>query len=416
MKSDRSVAKPNFDHLFEVMTQHKEVEEKAVRYLHEENRIDKSLIYNELLSKKRVGYSPERKALAFPLVRGFLIVGIQYLALESFEENGTRIEVGHEYCHEESDLKTGVFTLQMNYREAIITSGILDLLSTGLGGVSVPNLTEFAQLQLFSDMHTTVCLKNSEEAEMAARKVLKALPKATIITLPKAYRSLHHLLMERGQSAVNALLKEGKRTGKTKGSPAPKVDKGFKVSTCRYFGTPGLKHTQATLDAAHERVKTLGIEKIVISSWTGNTALKARETFGKGLSLVMVTHESGFNNSAHQHLQEKQKKMLLEKGISVLTTTHAFESRGSTFGSQTGSPQIDEHTTHALQIFGQGTKVAVEIALMAADAGLVGTDEDIISIGGTASGVDTALVIKPAPTQKFFDFKVREIICKPSDF
>jgi len=54
--------------------------------------------------------------------------------------------------------------------------------------------------------------------------------------------------------------------------------------------------------------------------------------------------------------------------------------------------------------------------LMAADAGLVRTDEDIISIGGTAQGADTALVIKPVNSFHFFDLKVREVICKPRSF
>jgi hypothetical protein len=69
-----------------------------------------------------------------------------------------------------------------------------------------------------------------------------------------------------------------------------------------------------------------------------------------------------------------------------------------------------------LRTFGQGTKVAVEIALMAADAGLVRTDEEIISMGGTAKGVDTALVVRPANSYHFFDLKVREVICKPAKF
>jgi len=69
-----------------------------------------------------------------------------------------------------------------------------------------------------------------------------------------------------------------------------------------------------------------------------------------------------------------------------------------------------------LRTFGQGTKVAVEVALMAADAGLVRTDEDVIALGGTSEGVDTALVLRPANSARFFDLKVREVICKPRDF
>jgi hypothetical protein len=65
---------------------------------------------------------------------------------------------------------------------------------------------------------------------------------------------------------------------------------------------------------------------------------------------------------------------------------------------------------------GEGTKVCVEVTLMAADAGLIPVDRDIIAIGGTGRGADTALRICPANSAKFFDLKIREIIAKPRDF
>ena len=63
-------------------------------------------------------------------------------------------------------------------------------------------------------------------------------------------------------------------------------------------------------------------------------------------------------------------------------------------------------------------KVACEIAVMACDAGLVRTDEDIISIAGTGAadagrGADVAIVARPTPAHLFVDFRVREILCKP---
>ncbi len=65
-----------------------------------------------------------------------------------------------------------------------------------------------------------------------------------------------------------------------------------------------------------------------------------------------------------------------------------------------------------LRLLGQGTKVAVEVAVMAADAGTL-TGNDIISIGGSGGGADAALVLKPAHQNNFFDLRIREIICKP---
>ena len=78
--------------------------------------------------------------------------------------------------------------------------------------------------------------------------------------------------------------------------------------------------------------------------------------------------------------------------------------------------QVDEIMAYTLRIFGQGTKVAVEAALMAADAGCIRTDEDVISTGGSSSGIDTALVLRPVNASSFLDLKVREVICKPAYF
>jgi len=408
--------KKNFDQLFNTMLQNKEVAEKAVSYLHNEKKIDKAIIYNELLPKKLVGYSPERKALAFPLVRGFLIVGIQYLTTESLEINGQILKEGQEYFHEGSNLETGLFNLQRNFRDVIITSGILDLLSTDLGGVSLPSMTGFKQLQLFSDINTTICFKNSKGSELASKKILEILPKANIVTLPKEFRDINHLLVEKGQEAVKSLLGKEYKVDKVRESKGFRKDKTFEVVSCRYFTNPGPGNTKATLEAALERANILKINKFLVSSCSGKTAFKALDLFGNNFSLIIVTHVTGFKKPDHQELAEKDRKLLLEKGAIVLTAQHAFGGVGRAFRNKTGTYQIDEVIAYTLRTFGHGTKVAIEMALMATDAGLIRTDEDVISIGGTATGVDTALLLKPAHTQNFFDMKVKEIICKPLDF
>jgi hypothetical protein len=66
-----------------------------------------------------------------------------------------------------------------------------------------------------------------------------------------------------------------------------------------------------------------------------------------------------------------------------------------------------------LRVLGEGMKVTCEISLMAVDAGLVRTDEDVIAIAGTGRGADTAVVLRPANSRDFFDMRVKEILCKP---
>jgi len=53
---------------------------------------------------------------------------------------------------------------------------------------------------------------------------------------------------------------------------------------------------------------------------------------------------------------------------------------------------------------------------MATDARLIRTDQDVVAIGGTGTGVDTALLIKPTNASIISYLKIREVIAKPRDF
>jgi len=76
---------------------------------------------------------------------------------------------------------------------------------------------------------------------------------------------------------------------------------------------------------------------------------------------------------------------------------------------------VVEIIAQTLRLFGQGTKVCAEITLMATDAGLISMN-DVIAIGGTNVGADTACFISPAHTYTFFDLKMKELLCKPINF
>ena len=184
--------------------------------------------------------------------------------------------------------------------------------------------------------------------------------------------------------------------------------------TCRYFKQPGPKNTQGVLEAVSRRANELGIRKVVVATCRGRTALKTREILDPDLKIVAVSHVTGFREPNHQELSQEIRQQLESKGITVLTCQHAFGGIGRAVRNQLSTYQIDEIMAFTLRTFGEGTKVAIELALMAADAGLVRTDEDVISIGGTGKGADTALMLQPANSFRFFDLKVKEVICKPA--
>jgi len=179
-----------------------------------------------------------------------------------------------------------------------------------------------------------------------------------------------------------------------------------------YFFEPGSLNTDKTLEIAKKRAEQLGTKTIVIASTSGETGVKAAKAFSK-CRVVVVTHATGFPTPDVQELTQQNRAEILEKGGMILTATHAFGGVGRAVRRRFNTYQVDEIIAHTLKVFGQGAKVACEIVLMAADAGLIRTDEEVISIGGTGSGADTALIIKPAHAHGFFELKVREVLCKP---
>lgn len=182
--------------------------------------------------------------------------------------------------------------------------------------------------------------------------------------------------------------------------------------SCVYFEEPGRGNSERTLEIASRRAEELDIRSIIVPSTSGETGAAALGWF-KNRNLVVVTHSTGFLKPGHQQLRPDLREKIEEGGGRILTCQHAFGGVGRAVRKKLGSYQIDEIIAFALRVFGEGTKVAVEIALMASDAGLVSTGEPCISMGGTGQGVDTALLLQPAPAQEFFDLRVLEILAKP---
>ena len=179
-----------------------------------------------------------------------------------------------------------------------------------------------------------------------------------------------------------------------------------------YFANTGKENTDEVLRIVKQRAEELGIKTIVVATTVGGTAVKAVNAL-QGLSVIVVTHVAGMRGPNTQEFTEENKKIVEGKGGIVLTTVHAFSGLSAAMRKKFNTHIIGDIVANTLRIFGQGMKVVCEIAVMAADSGLVRTDEDVIAIGGTGRGADTAVVIRPANSTDFFDLKVKEILCKP---
>jgi len=179
-----------------------------------------------------------------------------------------------------------------------------------------------------------------------------------------------------------------------------------------YFDKVGPENTEETLRIAKARAEELGIKTIVVATTVGDTAVRSVEVF-KGMNVVVVSHVTGMREANVQEFTEENQEKVKNGGGTILTTSHAFTGIEGAMRKKFQMYLLGDVIANTLRIFGQGMKVVCEIAVMAVDAGMARTDEDIIAIGGTGRGADTAVVLRPVNTSDFFDMKVREILCKP---
>jgi hypothetical protein len=179
-----------------------------------------------------------------------------------------------------------------------------------------------------------------------------------------------------------------------------------------YFEKPGQENTARTLEVAKRRAEELGIKTILVATTRGDTGAQAAQLF-QGYGVVVVTHSAGLKEPNTQELTEENRTAIESTGGEILTCQHAFGGVGRAVRKKLGTYELDEIIAYTLRTFGQGMKVCAEIALMAADAGLVRTREPCIAIAGTGRGADTAVVLIPANAQDFFDLKIMEILAKP---
>ena len=179
-----------------------------------------------------------------------------------------------------------------------------------------------------------------------------------------------------------------------------------------YFDEPGPSNTKRTLEIAQQRSNELDINTILVASTRGNTGALAAAMFGDR-NLVVVSHSTGFVERNVQQLTDENRAAIEAAGVTILTCQHALGGVNRAVRKKLGTYLTDEIIAYTLRIFGQGTKVCVEIALMAADAGLATVGEPCIAVAGSGRGAETAMVLVPANAQEFFDLRVMEILAKP---
>ncbi|MCJ7596049.1 MAG: hypothetical protein MUO52_14890 [Desulfobacterales bacterium] len=174
-----------------------------------------------------------------------------------------------------------------------------------------------------------------------------------------------------------------------------------------YFEKPGKGNTAEVIQLVKERAQARGINRFVVASTRGGTARDFLEAVtGTGHRLVIVPWQFGFKGEDQPFPQElvgelRAKNHHVHFGTMLFHTTEFYG---------TNAPQA---MANLLRTFGQGTKVCLEILLMACDGGCIGIGEKVIAVAGTGSGADTAFIATAAPTTRLSSLRIHEIICKP---
>lgn len=183
-----------------------------------------------------------------------------------------------------------------------------------------------------------------------------------------------------------------------------------------YFDKEGEDYTDELIMAVKDKLEiSKNINKILIASSTGKSALKLHDALDGDIEIINITHHMGFSGPNEPDISEEMIDELERVGIKTYFGSHAFSGAARGVTNKYGGYSPLDVVADTFRMFSHGIKVGAEISIMAADAGLVNVGEEIIAIGGRGHGVDSAVILTPVNAKNLFDLKIHEIIAMPRD-
>ena len=193
-----------------------------------------------------------------------------------------------------------------------------------------------------------------------------------------------------------------------------------------YFETPGIQNTKHVVDAITDRVKQGDIRAIVVASCSGSsTLLLAKATKGLLTGIINVSHpKEARERLGLQPIGETVVQRLSDLGVICreqfffdiedwANGMPNFGSESQFYDWQLGKEYKAEHLEKILHasligIGGMGLKTAVECMFSACLHGDIAVGDKIVTTGGSAWGLDTAVVMKATTPEKCFGRKPSE--------
>jgi hypothetical protein len=188
-----------------------------------------------------------------------------------------------------------------------------------------------------------------------------------------------------------------------------------------YFDEPGEGNMQWVIEAVSQRLEAGGIRKVIVASTSGETAVEFARSL-KGKAELICVSEAPYRREWGEEwpcLKQEFRQELERLGVTIIDKVpYVFHS--SVLEAARWPDAFPERLVkETLYSFGQGMKVAVEVALIGVSCGYVTPYEDVIGVGGSSKGADTAIILRATYPASLFDkdptkrLEVREIIAMP---
>jgi hypothetical protein len=192
---------------------------------------------------------------------------------------------------------------------------------------------------------------------------------------------------------------------------------------CQYFEEAGKENTDAVVRVVRDRLAEGDLSTVIVASTTGYTALTFADALhGQDVTLVSVAETPLIREiwgAEYPCLLPDARRELEQRGVIVADRVPYLFHSSVLDQSRWKAPAPEEIVRDTLYAFGQGLKVAVEVALIAVASGFVEPFQDVIAVGGTSRGADTAIVVRATFPNHVLSqdedkrLKIREILCKP---
>jgi hypothetical protein len=188
-----------------------------------------------------------------------------------------------------------------------------------------------------------------------------------------------------------------------------------------YFESPGFQNTDSVIEVTKERLKMKDVIAVIVPMTTGRTLEKFVNRLGEEAKIVSISEDEVMKACKRIAYPDKgvlgkliQNRLGEPSDNEVNLRRDIFDI---TFLPLSGDSW--KLIAETLYIFGQGMKVAIEIAVAAVEIEKIRPLKKVISVGGTGEGADTAVVLRTSTQKLSFAGKpeerltIQEILAMP---